>query len=66
MKWKDRIDYKGIVPFLNGFDDDYLNALLQGNKEGIQQLLRVVLLIPDLVILKNPNTQQYLKNIYGK
>ena len=67
MKYRDTgNDYSAVIPFLNGFDDDYLNALLQGNKEGVEYLLRIVLKIPDLVILKNPVTQQDLKNIYGK
>lgn len=63
---KTDIDYRDIIRSLNGFDDEFFNALLQGNLEGAQLLLRIVLRIPDLVIRKNPQTQQYLKNIYGR
>lgn len=63
---KTDIDFSAVIADLNGFDDEFFNALMQGNVEGVQQLLRIVLRIPDLVILKNPQTQQYLKNIYGR
>ena len=61
-----RIDYTEVIRDLDGFDDVFFNALLQGNPEGTQQLLRTVLRKPDLVIRRYPGTQQFLKNIYGK
>lgn len=59
-------DYHQIIANLTGFDDIFFNALLQKNKEGAEYLLRIILGIPDLVIIGEPEIQKFIQNVHGR
>ena len=46
-------------------DDDFMNACFEGNIEGTELVLRIILNKPDLSV-KSVNTQKVMKNLQGR
>ena len=46
-------------------DDDFMNACLNGNIEGTEPILRIILNKPDIVV-KRVTTQKVMKNLLGR
>ena len=46
-------------------DDDFMNACFDGNIEGTELLLRIILDKPDITV-KSVRTQKVMKNLLGR
>lgn len=51
---------------MTGFDDEFFSAMMQDNDAGTQLLLRIVLRIPDLVVIHTSEIQATKSNLFGK